>query len=189
MNLTSKISLRLISLIAISFMFAFETRAQDTSLGKDSLRLSDEEYFIVLAHNKKISKSDTLQKGDKAIIKLTQKEEGVPYTIQSITESQLIVSNKKGERKIIHADQIIQIRKKRSSANTTIGTVLIIGGTAVMGPVVAGSSDFDAIVPMFLLGAGLVTGGIAMVTPPSYKLQKNATIKFYKMNKKEITSN
>jgi len=157
---------RIILICSLAFT-SFSLLSQNTN---DNLPNSNGYFIVVKGSNE--ARRQILAKGDKIAVKLRDNK----LVRGKIKETTLdYISTDSGER--IEINNIKWIKKvKPSSENLVIGIVLASVGTALLTPVLAGTVDFDAIVPQGGAGIGLIIGGIAIISPPKYKLHKGAKL-------------
>ncbi len=74
----------------------------------------------------------------------------------------------------------------KPNPGSVLGTVGLVAGIAVLGPVMSGSTDMDNIAPLFLLVTGLIAAGIAGLVPPQPYQIKKAVMRFYEVPTEEM---
>ena len=163
--------------IYLVLVFSPKAKGQDSAVLHDSLGAA---YFVVVSQTKPPHRVDSLYAGDRVYIKSSNLK-GANYNIVEITENSFVVADENGNREVHPASETIAIKKVKPNPGIVLGTVGLVAGIAVLGPVMSGSTDLDNIAPLFLLGTGLIAGGIAGLVPPQPYRIKKAVMRIYEV--------
>jgi hypothetical protein len=134
-----------------------------------------DQYLLLTKYINDQPSSQKVNIGDRVKLKLI-KSKRVRGKIKNFSDAYIMFDTQQK----IRMDSIQWIKKsKPTKGNIVGGSLIMAAGVALLAPVLAGTVDFDAILPQGAAGIGLIILGGFIIAPPKYQLVRKSKITYH----------